>query len=474
MNAELGLAVVLPLVGAALCLLAGPRGARWIACVAAPATTVVAFIVAASVANRGPMHHPIGGFGAPLGIELRADGLAAVMLVTIGLVAGLVSVAAWRDRTSASSAAGSFFALWLFAWAALNALVLSADLFNLYVTLELVTLAAVALVASSSDRDALRAALRYLLVALPGSLIYLLGVALLYGMHASLDARALGASVDADPITVTALTLITLGLCLKAAVFPLHGWLPPAYVSAGPMVAAFVSALVGKGPFYILLRIWLDVVPDDVEGRAAPLLGALGAGSVLWAASMALRQRRLKALVAYSSVSQVGYLFLLFPLGTEGAFRGAVVLAISHAAAAASMFLAAFAIERAVGHDELDGLRGLAHHLPMTFVTLALSGIGLMGMPPSGGFVAKWLLLQAAFETDQWWFAIVVSTGGLLAAAYVFRVLRGAFLPIPAGLRIRATARGSERVAFTLALVSVLLGLAPMMPIGLLDVGSVR
>ncbi|MGK4002413.1 proton-conducting transporter membrane subunit [Sorangium sp. So ce1036] len=468
MSPELAASILVPLIGAVLCLLSGPRGERWAFGATILGTAGVVSSVAWSVATRGPLRHAVGGWGAPLGIELRADGLAAVMLLVAGVVGALTSAQAILDGRADRRPAGRFFAIWLAAWAALNALVLSADIFNLYVTLEVTTLAAVGLIAVDDDRDALSAGLRYLLVALPGSLIYLLGVAILYGTYATLDLSILGARLSSDLATRAALALLTLGLCLKAALFPLHAWLPPSYVSARSTVSAFVAALVGKGAFYILLRIWLAAFPADLAPRVGQVLGALGAASVVWGALLALRQRRLKALIAYSSISQLGYFFLLFPLDTPGAWSGSVYMAISHAAAKASMFLAAGTIHRAVGHDDLDGLRGLSEQLPLTSCSLVLAGVSLMGMPPSGGFVAKWLLVRAAMERGAWWLAVVVLAGGLLAAGYVFRMLRRTLRPSPRDARPCPPPRREELAAFALALFALLLGVAPEAPLELL------
>ncbi|WP_437778283.1 complex I subunit 5 family protein [Sorangium sp. So ce1097] len=471
MNAELAWAVLIPLIGAVLCLLSGPRGQRWIVGATSLGTLGAVSAVAWSVSSGGTLRHAAGGWGASLGIDLRADGLAAVMLLVVGVVGALTSAQVLRATGASPRPGGGFFSLWLSAWAALNALAVSADAFNLYVTLELTTLAAVGLITAGGDREAVDAGLRYLLVALPGSLVYLLGVAILYGMHATLDLSVLGSRLAPDPTAWTALALMCVGLCLKAALFPLHAWLPPSYVSARSTVSALVAALIGKASFYVLLRIWIDVLPAEAAPRAGQLLAALGAAAVLWGSLLALRQRRLKALTAYSSVAHTGYLFMFFPLDVPGALSGAVYLAVSHAAAAASMFLAAGAVHRTLGHDDLDGLQGLARHRPVTFSSLALAGASLMGMPPSGGFIAKWLLLRAAIERRHVWLAAVILVGGLLAAGYVFRVLRGAFLPLPREARLCPLPRRAELAALALALLALLLGVAPKAPLDLLRVG---
>lgn len=474
MNGELAWAVLIPLFGAVFSLVAGRILARWVASATVLGNLLAAAAVTWSVSEHGTLQHKVGGWGAPLGINLRADGVAAVMLLAAAVVGALISVGSLRRHQGPPGAETGLLSLWFFSWAALNALFLSADIFNLYVTLELTTLAAVGLIAIKGSRDAVEAALRYLLFALPGSLVYLLGVAIVYGTYATLDLNVLGTRIEPSPTTGIALALMTLGLCLKAALFPLHGWLPPAYVSSRSSVSALLAALLGKGSFYVLLRVWISVMPTELAPRAGQLLGVLGAAGIIWGSLLALGQARLKPLIAYSSVAQIGYLFLVFPLGTNAAWSGGIYLAISHAAAKASMFLAVGTIQRAIGRDDLADMRGLARDLPLTFFSLALAGVSLMGMPPSGGFVAKWLLVRAALDGGQWWLAAVMLLGGLLAAGYVFKILRGAFLPAAEDMQFKSPPRGAELIPLTLALLAFLLGLMPKAPLELLQVGMAR
>ncbi len=468
-SAWIAWAVVLPLGGAVLSLLFGRRGAP-IAILASVGTPGACIAVAAEVRSHGTIHHRVGGWGAPLGIELRADGAAALMLLVFSVVGALVSVYG-LTYFSTSHRRSAFLALWLFAWAALDALFVSNDIFNLYVALELLTLTAVGLIALERHRAALTAAFRYLLLALVGSLGYLIGVALLYATHATLDVSLLGKLTEPSRVASTALILITVGLCLKAALFPLHAWLPPAYASASPPVSALLSGLMGKASFLVLLRVWPELVPSVVGRGPAQLLGALAGMGILWGSLLALRQRRLKMLLAYSSLAHVGYMFLFFPLGTPMARAGVVYLAISHAAASAAMFTAAGTVERAAGSDAIDALKGIAHRRPLTFVAIGIAGTSLTGLPPSGGFIAKWLIVRSALECGQWWWAALALAGGLMAAGYVFRILRVAFLASSPSDEDapRETPRGSDLIPFALALVSLALGLAPSWPLALLD-----
>jgi len=309
-------------------------------------------------------------------------------------------------------------------WAALNALFLSADIFNLYVSLELMGLAAVALVALTKGADALTGAMRYLLVSLLGSLFFLLGVALLYHSFGSVDIALLAERMEPSPAVWAAMGLMSAGLLLKTALFPLHFWLPPAHASAPAPVSALMSALVVKASFYILLRLWLEIFPLT-NAALAQFLGLLGAAAVLWGGLQALRQTRLKLLIAYSTVAQIGYLFLAFPLASIIGWKGALYILLSHAAAKAAMFMAAGNILHFGGHDRIADLDRVVQRLPLSITAFALAGVSIMGLPPSGGFIGKWLLLEAAIRSAQWWWGIILILGGLLSAAWVFKVIGG-------------------------------------------------
>jgi formate hydrogenlyase subunit 3/multisubunit Na+/H+ antiporter MnhD subunit len=431
-DAMIGL-VALPLTGALATLLL-PRWTTAAAIGTGLATTVAAGLLLFDVATQGTLHYQIGGWSAGLGIALRADGLSALLLMMTALVALAASVYASAYFNTASGRA-RFWPLWLLLWTALNALLLSGDLFNLYVTLELLGLSAVALASLGGKRAAVAAALRYLLVGLLGSMLFLAGVSLLYAGYGTLDLAALARVVAPGPVAWTALALMTAGLLLKTALFPLHFWLPPAHASAPAPVSAVLSALVVKAAFYLVVRLWLDVFATVVTPAAANLLGLLGAGAVLWGSWRALQAERLKLLAAWSTVAQLGYLFLFFPLllalppgpARELAAGGLVMLALTHGFAKAGLFLAIGIIQQRCGHDTIRDLDGTAQRLPATTFAIALAGVALIGLPPSGAFLGKWQLLAGAVATGQWVWLVVTAIGSLLAAAYIFRVLGHAF-----------------------------------------------
>jgi formate hydrogenlyase subunit 3/multisubunit Na+/H+ antiporter MnhD subunit len=271
------------------------------------------------------------------------------------------------------------------------------------------------------------------------------------------------------------------GLLLKAALFPLHFWLPPAHANAPAPVSAVLSALVVKAAFYIALRLWLDLYGPIMPLSTANLLGLLGALAVVWGSWRALRAERLKLLAAYSTVAQMGYLFIGFPiiaatppgLARDNVIAAVVLLALTHGFAKAGFFLAAGIVQKTAGHDRIDELGGAAQGLPAATFTIGLAGVALIGLPPSGTFVAKWILLEQALILDLWWWVPVIMLGTLLAIGYVFRVLSRAFNREPTPYRFVNDARTEVPALVLGALSALALGLAAQPLWTLLDQGVI-
>lgn len=453
--------ILLPLAWATAAFLLGPGRGAWLAIAGIAVQCGLTFVLAGELLAQGPQPHAAGGWAAPLGIALAADGLAVVMLLLAQGVALLLALYARGYFAPGDAAARHFWSLAGFLLAGMNALFLAADLFNLYVTLELVGLAAVGLVAAGGGAAQIGAALRYLFATLLGSGAYLLGVALIYGAYGTVSIELLRPLVDADaPRAVWfAAALMLAGLMLKTALFPFHYWLPPAHGGAPAPVSALLSALVVKASFYLIVRLWLGPLHALLPAFAW-LMASLGAGAIFWGSWQAIRAVKLKHLIAYSTVAQLGYLFLIFPLLADaGALKAGMMQAVAHGLAKAGMFAAAGVLIKATGQDGVAGLAGAADRLPVTLFAFGLAGMTLTGLPPSSGFLAKWLIIDAALAQGHWIIAVVALAGGLLAAVYVFRVLRQAFLVAPAGGTVAAVPRVMEWSAFALAAASVLLGL---------------
>ena len=282
------LAIVLPVVGVLLSLVLGGRHAERIVFILMPAGLAVAVAIAAGVwRTHHVLQYVVGSWEPPLGVAFRADGLSAAMIVTAALLIcgiGLFARAQFSNPREAETRAPLvFWTLLPAVWGALNAVFISNDLFNLYVALELLTFAAVPLVCLDGRAETLAAALRYLLFALLGSILYLLGAVLLYGSYGTLDIVLLSGRIHAGPIAWAAISLMTAGLLAKAALYPFHLWLPPAHAGAPAPASAILSGLVVKAPFFLVVRLWFDVMPGLPEQAAAQVLGMLGAAAIcLW------------------------------------------------------------------------------------------------------------------------------------------------------------------------------------------------
>lgn len=473
--------MVLSMTGALLAFIV-PRYKGFIGLITATGVLFLGIALAQQVLAEGPQYYSIGDWGAPLGIELYVDGLSALMILltaSVSICISLYGVGYFRagEERHHAHEHNYFWPLWLFLVTALNGLFLTADIFNAYVTLELIGLASVALMGLSGKAPALNAAVRYLLVSLLGSLCYLLGVGLLYAGYSTVDMVSLGQLIQPGPLSRAALTMMGVGLLLKTALFPLHFWLPPAHASAPAPVSSALSALVVKATFYLLLRLWFTVFPNTATAAAANLLGLLGAFAILWGSIQALQAQRLKLLVAYSTVAQLGYLFLVFPLtqNTAAAFTawsGSLYHILAHGLAKAGIFLASGTMLYALQHDRIQSLSGINHHLPITLFTFGLAGVSLMGLPPSGGFLAKWFLLNAAIANDQWEWAFIIVLGGLLTAGYIFRVLFYALSQTPSEANYRPVPWFMEWPALLLALMAIVLGLTAQFPLTFIGIGA--
>lgn len=463
-----------PLAWVVLSLLARERASLGLTGLGALLQSAASALLWWQVSTQGSQHHALGDWAAPLGIGLRVDGLAVTFVVLTAAIASTCSVHAHlylRDRPELQR---YFWPLLWLMWAGLNSIWLSADLFNLYVGLELVGLSAVGLVAITGEPQALASALRYLLAALAGSLAYLLGVALIYGGYGSLAIPDIAARIEPGTSVSVAVALMAVGLMFKTALFPLHGWLPPAHGGALAPVSALLSGLVIKASFYILARLWMDLGPGVTDVALANGLGLLGTLAIAWGSWKALHQAALKRVVAYSTVAQVGYFFLFFPLATgvpEAAAvlarDGVMLLVVAHALAKAALFLAAGNLVASVGKDRVDDLLGISRFRPLSLFSFGIASVTLMGLPPSGGFTAKWLLLQSALTSDQWHWVLVILLGGLATAAYVFRIFRKAFREGPEEDVFNHPPILMETVPMGLALASIGLGLMAAEPLAM-------
>lgn len=474
----LGALVFAPLLAGAVNVLLRPTVRPILGVVTAVAVLALTVPVISAVSAGNVVELALGGYATPVGIALRADGLSAAFLALTAVVGAVVSFYAALlphstgrqlvTRTAQESQSGrqehpalwrdshpGFWPLWSVCWAGLNAVLVAGDLFNTYVGLELTGLTAVGLVALGGPR-AWQAALRYLYVAVIGSLLFLIGIALIVSVTGTLDIRQSAAHLQgiftagdglggSEAAILLALSLMTIGLAMKVALVPMHRWLIPAHAGAPGAVSPLMSALVIKAALYTMLRIWLYLIgPGSLPTALGWLMGALGVIALVAGSVLALQQSHLKPLIAYSTVAQGGYWFLIFPVlvnpeagnletqpGTtlaagaviSGALAATVALALGHGLAKGALFLVAGFLKDVYGTDEIARLRGVGRDHPVLLMALGLSAVGLVGLPISLSFTGKWQLATMAVAAGQYWILIVLLVGTLLSGAYMVKVM---------------------------------------------------
>ena len=434
------LQVVVPLLAAPLMLLARRASLAWLLAVAVSWTALaIALALAFKVREAGPISYAIGNWPPPWGIEYRVDGLSAFVLVLVSLVAALVapyaraSIAAELPRDQHYL----FFTMFSLCLAGLLGIAITGDAFNLFVFLEISSLSTYVLIALGRDRRALLAAYQYLVLGTVGATFYVVGVGLLYLMTGTLNLADLAARLrDVHEIrpVLAALAFITVGIGLKLALFPLHFWLPNAYAFAPSAITAFLAATATKVSVYVLLRFYFVIfgVPL-VFGRLpmAEILIALSVLAVVSASLVAVYQRDLKRMFAYSSVAQIGYITLGMGLANEPGLTGAVAHLFNHGLTKGALFLLLGGISLRVGATSLARAAGLARSMPFSSFGIVLGGLSLIGVPGTAGFISKWYLVLGAIERGYWWLVALILASSLIAVVYVWRFVEMAYLRAP-------------------------------------------
>ena len=435
------LQVAIPLIAAPVCVLVQRGTIAWlVASAAAWACFTIAILMLLQVEASGTFSYALGGWVAPFGIEYRIDYLSAFVLVIVSGVAAVVLPYSLRTLSLqiGEIRRALFYAIFLLCLTGLLGIVATGDAFNIYVFLEISSLATYVLVAQHRDRRALRAAYQYLVLGTIGATLILIGIGLLYMMTGTLNIADLAQRLPPVYGTRTvqmAFAFLTVGICLKLALFPLHLWLPDAYTYAPAAVSAFLAATATKVGAYMLLRFVYTVFGVEFSFETLPLgyiLMPLALIAIIAGSLVAFFQQDVKRLLAYSSVAQIGYIALGISYASQTGLTGGVVHLINHALMKGGLFMLVGAIALKLGAGlRIADLHGLGRTMPVTMAGITIAGFSLVGVPLTVGFVSKWYLIKAAIEADLWPVAVIILVGSLLALGYVGRVIEAAYFHAP-------------------------------------------
>jgi len=441
------LAVLVPLLTAPVAAVLHGRNLAWAAACAAStlafalAVTMTRTVLASDVPGAA-LRYNLGNWPAPYGIELVVDSLGALILLlvsgasTLALLVGRNSIAQDIEPTRQPL----FYAAWLTALAGLAGISVAGDAFNVFVFMEISSLASYVLIAGGTDRRALTAVFKYLVTGTLGATFYLIGVGLVYMMTGTLNFADMAARLPNAPAlapVLLAAAFVTVGLALKAAVFPLHAWLPNAYGYAPHAVTAFLAACATKVSLYVLLRFDFLVFQPTLGAHAAQFatfvlpLAAIG---ILFGSAVAMLETNLKRLLAYSSIAQIGYMVLGAALLDHAGLSAGILHMFNHALAKGALFLAIALLGLRAAGMELQALSGLGRRMPWTTAAFAVAAASLVGIPGTAGFISKWYLVVAAFGHGLAGIALVlvIVASSLMALAYSWKVLESLWFGTPA------------------------------------------
>ena len=434
--------VLIPLIASGVVALLPGRNLPWVATLlAALASAIIAALVLPEAIGHGPLSYPFGNWPPPIGIEYRVDAANAFVAL---LVAGMATITLlWAPKSVADEIDGrhgTFYALFLLALSGLLGITLTGDSFNVFVFLEISSLATYTLIAYGRDRRALLAAFRYLIMGTVGATFLLIGIAFLYMVTGTLNMADLAERLpelrDNNAVRA-ALAFIIVGMGLKLALLPLHLWLPNAYAYAPNFVTAFLAGTATKVALYVMLRFVFTVFAPDYSFVALPLstvLMVLAVAGMFAGSWVAMFQLHLKRMLAYSSVAQVGYMVLGVSLATLTGLTAAFLHLFNHALIKTALFMAIGCVMYRTGSAKLNDLRGLGREMPWTLTAFALAGLSIIGVPTTAGFVSKWYLVLASVEVGAWWLVALIVITSLMAVYYIWRVIEAAwFSPRPQG-----------------------------------------
>lgn len=436
------LQVVVPLVAAPVCSFLRFRNGAWsFALLVSAAVFWMAWSLLDQVMTSGVITYHMGGWAPPIGIEYRIDHANAFILLIVAMISLVALPFARRtvEREVPRDKHHLFYAAWLLCVTGLLGISITGDAFNVFVFLEISSLSSYVLIAAGRDPRALTASFQYLVLGTLGATFILIGIGILYIMTGTLNMMDLAARIPAiagtAPIRAAA-GFLTVGIALKAALFPAHFWLPNGYAFSPSAVSVLLSATATKVSIYLLLRFELTIFGDVSavgDFSFATLLLPFAVAAFVLGSVSAIFQNDVKRLLAYSSVAQIGYMVAGLGFASLDGVTAGIVHLFNHAVMKAALFMAVGAVSMRAGGVQLSQFAGMGRRMPLTMLAFVLAGLSLIGVPLTVGFVSKWYLVSAALQAGNvgYFIAALILMSSLLAVIYIWRVVEVAYFRDP-------------------------------------------
>jgi len=414
----LGLAFAIPLF-----TLFWKTTAKWIPPIALGFNLIVSLLLFSKVLEN-PVIVSIGGWRPPFCINLVAGPVGVLFSAIIALVGFLVSVYA-LDYIK-EGATEKYHMLYLLLLAGATGVVLTGDIFNLFVFFEILCISSYALVAYLRDKASIESAVKYLIQGAVGSSLLLIGIGLLYGQFGTLNMADIAQNIKSvSPVSVLVpMVLIITGLGVEAAIFPLNAWLPDAHSSAPSSISAILSGIAIEVGLYAVARVIFTIFGASSILLFLALLGIL---TLLIGEMCAFSQNNIKRMLAYSSIGQIGLILFALAIATSYGVTGGLFQLVSHTLGKALLFLAAGYMIYRAGSMEISALEGMGKKMPLTCLAFTIGAFSLVGLPPFIGFPSKFLIVRAALATGETIFIVLIGLallGTVIEVAYFFRVVQ--------------------------------------------------
>ncbi|MBN1561364.1 NADH/ubiquinone/plastoquinone (complex I) [candidate division KSB1 bacterium] len=418
--------IIIPLLAAFLITLIGGKRDIWGIALSMIATAALLIMSLVSFLQlRGEtIVYEMGNWQLPLGIALVMDSLSGFMLIIVSLVA-LTSVVYSIQYVRHLGQDFKYYALFMFMLTGMNGVILTGDIFNLFVFMEIALFAAFALVAYGCRAEEYEAAFKYAIMGAVSSTLILIGIGVLYSATSTLTMARIAQAIPGLPSQIVLWIggLFLAGFGLKAAAMPFHAWLPDAHSSAPAPISSMLSGVLIKVlGIYAIIRLFFNVF--DAPSAFLTIFIVIGSASILISGFLAIIQWDFKRLLAYSSISQIGYILLGMGLATPLAILGAVFHLFNHAIFKSLLFYDAGSVELALGTRDLQKLGKLGKLLPVTSGTSIIASLAISGIPPFNGFFSKLIIILAAIAAGQPVLALLAILGSILTLAAVMKIQR--------------------------------------------------